>query len=144
MSLNLLQSMEAMTLPHLLEERSLALSRISGQKARIQKIDEIIVERLAEQAKNAMSAKTHGDVTLETPAGKFKASIDKTVKWDSTKLQNLAATLPWEKVIGIFKIDFSVPEAKYNALKDIEPMLAEKVEDARTVKYGDLKITPIE
>jgi hypothetical protein len=37
-----------------------------------------------------------------------------------------------------------VPEAKYNALKDIEQMLAEKVEDARTVKYGDLKITPIE
>lgn len=88
--------------------------------------------------------KTSGDLTLLTDAGKVKASISKTVKWDSAKLQKIASGMSWAEAQGVFKIDFSVPEANYKAAQNLKPELAEKLLDARSVKYGDLKLAIIE
>lgn len=52
--------------------------------------------------------------------------------------------MSWQEAQGLFKIDFSVSEANYKAAQNLKPELAEKLLDARTVKYGDLKISIVE
>lgn len=103
-----------------------------------------ITRRLSDDAKAlfAKADKASGDVTFETDDGKFKASIGKSVKWDSGQLQAIARQLPWEQVELLFDITFAVPEARYKAL--VDPALKAKLDDARTVKYGELSIKPVE
>ena len=129
------------------EQRAEMVRAIEDRKAILQQIDDKISDALSDIAYKAMEAagKTSGDVTITPFDGlRFKASVSKTVKYDSAKLQALAATLPWQKTTQLFKIDFSVPEENYKALQKLEPDLAAKIEEARTVKYGAMKITPIE
>lgn len=91
----------------------------------------------------AASDKTSGDITFESADGsKFKASIGKTVSWDGKILQGIARGMEWEQAQNLFDIKFSIKEAKYAALFD--PELKAKIDDARTVKYGDLSISPME
>ena len=104
-----------------------------------------ITNRLSDTAAKLFekSNKISGDVTFETPdGGKFKASISKTVSWDNGRLQSIARQFPYEQVEMLFDIKFSVPEAKYKALTD--PELKAKLDEARTVKYGELSIKPVE
>lgn len=113
--------------------------------ADIAAINAEITSRLSDTAAKLFekSEKTAGDVTFETPdGGKFKASISKTVSWDSGQLQSIARQLPYEQVELLFDIKFAVPEAKYKALTD--PALKAKLDEARTVKYGELSIKPVE
>lgn len=110
-------------------------------------LNNAIFASLEAQARSIYAAggKAAGDVTMAIDgAGKFKASISKTVSWDNDRLKAVAAKLPWEKTVALFKIDFSVPEAKFSALKDVDPELAGQLTEARTVKYGDLKIVAID
>ena len=102
-----------------------------------------INEILADDAKQRFGDKLSGDITFETEAGKFKASISKTVKWDSTKLQGIAANMPWQEVVSFFKIEFSVPEANYKSAQSLRPDLAALLDEARSTKYGELTIKPV-
>lgn len=84
--------------------------------------------------------KQSGDITFVDQNLKLKASISKTIKWDSAKLRAIASVLDWPTVEKLFDIEFSVPEARFNALTDDK--LRAQLVDARTVKYGALTITP--
>lgn len=112
--------------------------------AEIKAVTARISEILHDEAKQRFGDKLAGDVTFETPAGKFKASIGKTVKWGSGKLQAIAATMSWQEANALFKIDFSVPEANYKAAHSMNPTLAAKLDEARSTKYGELVIKPVE
>lgn len=102
-----------------------------------------ISEILADDAKQRFGDKLSGDITFENEAGKFKASIGKTVKWDSAKLQSIAANMPWPEVVSFFKIDFSVPESNYKSAQTLRPELAGLLDEARSTKYGELTIKPV-
>ena len=77
---------------------------------------------------------------LEDMGFQIKGEIDKTVSWDSKKLMDLAATMPFADVLAFFKIKFELPEATYKALLPSDPKKA-AIDAARTVKYGDIKVT---
>jgi hypothetical protein len=88
------------------------------------------------------AGKMHGTVNLAAGEGfKVQSDISRTVKWDSEKLKAVAGTLPWDKVSKLFKITFEVPEKTYTALAAVDPDLYEKIEEARQVRYGDMKLT---
>lgn len=126
---------------------SVAVAAIQPLQDEINYLREAIHKSLSGTATKLFSesGKSAGDITISVDgAGKFKASIGKTVRWDSSKLQSIAAGMSWSEASSIFKIDFSVPEVNFKAAKSMNPALAEKLIEARTVKYGDLKIVPIE
>lgn len=128
------------------EKLAVAMAEIKPLHDAVMTIEAKISKALEHQARNAFQAagKVAGDITLLTNAGKVKASISKSVKWDSTKLQAIASSMSWAEAQGVFKIDFSVPEANYKAAQTMRPELAAKLLDAREVKYGDLKLAIIE
>lgn len=126
---------------------SVAVSEMQPLQDEVNKLQEAISDALSDTAATlfANEGKNAGDITINIDgAGKFKASISKSVKWDSAKLQNIAASMPWNEAVGLFKIDFSVPEANFKAAQSMKPELAEKLIEARTVKYGDLKIVAVD
>jgi hypothetical protein len=96
--------------------------------------------RYKPQFASAFADKPSGEKTIECDGLSLKGEISKTVKWDSRALMNVAAEMPWDRVREIFKIEFSVPEATYNALAGANPDLFANIAAARTVKYGDLKV----
>lgn len=77
---------------------------------------------------------------LEDMGFQVKGEVDKTVTWDSKKLMDLASTMPFADVLAFFKIKFEVPEATYKSLLPSDPKKA-AIDAARTVKYGDVKVT---
>lgn len=125
---------------------AVAMDEIKPLHDEVMAIEAAIGKALEHQARNAFQAagKIAGDITLTTEAGKVKASISKSVKWDTSKLQAIASSMSWAEARGVFKIDFSVPEANYKAAQTMRPELAAKLLDAREVKYGDLKLDIIE
>lgn len=125
---------------------AVAMAEIQPLQDEVTAIEGAINKQLLDVAMQSFKNqdKLDGDLTLLTDAGKIKASISKTVKWDSAKLKTIASTMSWEEANGLFKIDFSVPEANYKAAQSLKPELAQQLQDARTVKRGDLKLTIIE
>jgi len=113
---------------------------IANLKDWIAQIDAELNARFAEDFQAAFAAgdKLSGQVTVERDGLKITGEISKTVKWDSKALMAVAATLPWERTAKLFKIEFSVPEATFNAITDED--LQKKIAAARTVKYGELKV----
>jgi hypothetical protein len=71
----------------------------------------------------------------------IKASRSKTTSYDSDALMKVASTMAWDRAQAIFTIRFGVSETIYKGLKAADPDLASRVEAARTVKTGDLKLT---
>lgn len=112
-------------------------------KERIKAVTDELASRVSNEAAALFQAqgKTSGDVTFVVDGVKLKASVSKTVKWDSDKLKDIASTMPWEAAHRIFDIDLKVPEATFKAIPD--PELVAKLEEARTVKYGEMTIKPI-
>lgn len=101
-----------------------------------------LVDRHAHTAAKVFEqeAKQCGEVTFILPNGlKFKASIDKTVKWDSKELENISSTMDWPTIQELFNIEFSIGELKYRGITDAE--LKARIDKARITKYGKLKIT---
>lgn len=138
------KGLQALSLAELRDHLLAAEARKATAVAEIGVLQEEISFRLSPEAAQLFAAagKDAGDVTFTTHGGlKFKASVSKTVKWDNAKLQAIAATMEWPVAQRLFKIDFAVPEATFKAILDDE--LRKKLEDARTTKLGDLKITPI-
>jgi uncharacterized coiled-coil protein SlyX len=90
-------------------------------------------QALAEQDKK------HGQHTFDVDGVKLTAEVRATVKWDSTKLEAVARTMPWQDVQRVFKVEFSVPEKTFQAITDTK--LLDQLIDARTVKYSEPKVT---
>lgn len=129
------------------EQRRNVVALIEQQKAILQQIDDRFAEVLGAGMREMMSTsgKQSGEITWTLEDGsKYKCSVSKTVKYDSEKLQRIASAMPWEKAQKVFRIELSVPEATYQNIVKLDPALANEIEDARTVRYGDIRVTPIE
>lgn len=100
--------------------------------------------------KQAGKDKSGGAATFEIGGVKFNAEAEKKVKWDSKKLQNLAAKLDWKVVVSIFKITFEVSETSYKNVVTsvsaglIPEAILEEINEARTVKIEEAKIKSAE
>lgn len=127
----------------LLAAQQEAQAEVANTKAWAIRIQSEIDVRLRDSAKAAFTQqqKVSGTLSMSLQDGIIaKVDIDKDVKWDSDKLLAVAQTLPWDCVRSLFKLAVSVPENTYKVLKDVDPALAAKVDEARTVKYSDPKI----
>lgn len=129
------------------EQRRQVVAEIERNKAILQQIDDHFAEVLGAGMREMMSTsgKQSGEITWTLEDGsRYKGSVSKTVKYDSDKLQRIASSMPWDKAQNVFKIELSVPEATYQDIRKLDPALAREIEEARTVRYGDIKVTPIE
>lgn len=98
----------------------------------------------AADQKYADENKQHGVVHFTLDNVPLTADISKKVEWDSNKLMAVAAKLPWEKVQTLFKIEMSMGEKVFAVIDAgaIAPEIVADIKAARTVKYGEPKITP--
>lgn len=126
-------------LSDLKQRRAEIVAELNAAKAALDDIDQHIlaatqstIEQLFE-----LTGKQGGTVTGEIEGLKIKGSRSKTVKWDSAKLREIARELDAETFDRLIKMDLSIPERTYDFL-DAE--MRAKVDAARTVKYGDLKV----
>lgn len=106
-------------------------------------IDRAIAEKYDATAKIAFekAGKTDGKVSVDLPGGlKLSAYVGKKVEWDQPKLMAAAKNMPWADVQHYFKIEFGVSEKFYKALPPSSEFKT-KLDDARTVKRGDIKIS---
>jgi len=133
------------SLTHLTADRQDLLDGAADIQQELADIQAEIDRRFSDAGKLALdtAGKDYGTITREVENGyKIKADIKQTVKWDGAALQAIAADMTWEKIQHWFKIDFSVPEAKFKA---IEPGPFRKaIEKARTTKLSPIKITLID
>lgn len=128
------------TLDQLLVEQDAAALDTSAAKGRTLRVKQEIASRFAESAKRTLTekGKSHGSVTIPLQDGfEVKGDAKQTVKWDSAKLQAVAQTLPWERVIALFKIDFSMSETIYKGIAALSPELRAQIDAARTTSVGE-------
>lgn len=114
---------------------------ISTAKAEMETIQAELRRRFESRLTEHLASmeKQHGQHTFEVDGLKLTAEITARVKWDSQRLEAIASKMPWPEVQRLFKIDFSVPEKNYAAIRDEK--LLDQLIDARTVKYSEPKIT---
>ncbi len=126
-------------------ERVRNLVALADYQSNLSDIQAEIDRRFSDAGKLALdtAGKVYGTATREVEGGyKIKADVKQAVKWDGAALQAIAADMTWEKIQHWFKIDFSMPEAKFKA---IEPGPFRKaIEKARTTKLSPIKITLID
>ncbi|CAB4149699.1 hypothetical protein UFOVP543_18 [uncultured Caudovirales phage] len=110
------------------------------QKSTIDSIYEELLERYSAKftAELAESGKQDGEMTREIDGHRLTFAVKAKVKWDSSKLQEVASSLDPNIVYKVFKIDFSVPERTFKALTDDK--LIQAISTARTVEYAAPKI----
>lgn len=132
------------TLDQLLAEQDAAAFDKAAAAARNLRVSQELANRYSESARQALAQldKTHGSATLPLQDGfAVKAEVKQTVKWDSAKLQEVAQTLPWERVIVLFKIKFEMSETIYKGVAALSPELRAQIDAARTTVIGDPSIT---
>lgn len=137
---------------NLIIERDKALANSKAWKEEAGKKDLALAEIIGPEQiiQNAGKDKDGGSTTVELFGAKFNVEAEKKVKWDSAKLQALAATMPWPMVNAIFKIKFEIAEAKYKDLVTnagagmFDPAILKAINDARTVEIGEAKIKSAE
>jgi hypothetical protein len=83
--------------------------------------------------------KADGTIRFVSDNHLFKCVLPKRVEWDSGKLANVARDMPPGEAALLFKIEYSVPEARFKSITDT--ILRHNLMQARTVKYGEPKIT---
>lgn len=136
----------------LIIDRDQAKANQEGWKDQFDKITDQLAEVVKPEGhlKAAGKLETGGSTTVEDSGGKFTFEAAKSVKWDSDKLQNIAAGLKWNMVISLFKIKFEMTETQYKNLVSnvqagvIDQSILDAVNDARTVNIGEAKIKSAE
>jgi len=118
-----------------------ARAALAAAKGRLDELETAFTAALVGEAAAEFNeaGKSEGDITFRANGVKVKATVPKTVKWDSAKLQAIAAEMPWSTVERLFDIKFGMKESTYKAIPD-EALLA-KVNEARTTKVGELKVS---
>jgi hypothetical protein len=111
-----------------------AKADLADLNGRIKEVAAPLVARAYER-----DAKAEGTVRFTADNHTFKCEVGKTVKWDSAMLQGIASQMVPAAAALLFKIEYSVPEAQFKAIND--DVLSRSLLQARTVKYGDPKIT---
>jgi len=98
-----------------------------------------LANRFSGALSNKLNKNTALSGSLEVDGHKIKGSISKSVKWDSDKLQRMASIMGWDEIQHYFKITFSMSETVFKGM--LPGPLQEEMAAARTVKYGDLKVS---
>lgn len=114
---------------------------LSDLKQTLSIFEDELSKRQTNNAKAVLDGegKQYGTTTFTFGKLKLKAEAKKSVSWDSDKLKAIAGSLPWPVVERMFDIEFSIPERVYSGIVDQE--LLDKIDAARTTKYGDMKVT---
>lgn len=138
-----LRELSLTEIAHERQEYGLAAERVKTYLANIQtEID----RRFSGAAKLTLDeqGKSYGTASREIEGGfKLKADIKQTVKWDGAALKAIAAGMgTLQEIEHWFKIEFSVPEAKFKAIPPGD--LLDDVTAARTTKLSPLKVTLID
>lgn len=136
----------------LVKEQAAAKVNSDAWKAEAARKNAELVQMLNPEAyvKAAGKNETGGSTTVTEHGAKFTMEMEKKVKWDSKKLQAIAAKLPWAQVEAVFKISFEVTEAVYKSLvTNANAGLFPKetlalIDDARTVEISEAKIKSAE
>jgi hypothetical protein len=134
---------EEVSLATLYAMQEIASGQAALAKARTAVVQAELERRLGASAKAAydQAGKEHGTLSLPLQGGLMaKLDVTKKVEWDSEKLLKLAQTMPWERVTAMFKIVFAVSETTYKGIAVLDGDLKAKIDDARTVKFGQPKI----
>lgn len=115
-----------------------ALAALAGAAKNVQaEISSRWAEKVAE--KYAQMKKEGGAVSIRQPDGlTVKAISSKKVEWDETQLRGLASQMDQPQFDHYFKFSISVPEKVYASCS---PNIKEEFDKARTVKWGEPKIT---
>ena len=127
------------TLPELLAEQDAAAFDLSAAKGRVLRLSQALVHRFGASATAALeqAGMTHGSMSLPMQDGfVLKTDTKQTVKWDSATLQEIAQSLPWERVNALFKIAFSMSETVYKGIAAVAPDLRDRIDKARTTTIG--------
>lgn len=127
------------SLAELLKEQDAAVFAAAAAKGRAQRVSQELSARYAESAIRSLSeaGKSHGTVTIPLQDGfSVKGDAKQTVKWDSDKLQEIAQTLPWDRVNALFGIKFTMSETIYKGVSALSPELRAKIDAARTTTIG--------
>jgi hypothetical protein len=112
---------------------------VAPLNAELDAIRAAVEARYTHRVVDAYGNRASGDVTVPLDGiAKLKGSRSKAVKWDGEALRKLATSLSIAEINHLFKIDFSIPESIYKALPP--GPLKDKIDAARTVKYGALQI----
>lgn len=132
------------SIPALYSMQAEFAKQVADARSRLGAVTAELFTRFAASVKATLdqAGKTHGSATLPLQDGfALKTDTKQTVKWDSAQLQAIATTLPWERVVALFKIDFSMSETIYKGVAALSPELREKIDAARTTKIGEPVIT---
>lgn len=145
-------SNSAPILRSLVQSRAKALEVKKNAEVEVKRIDEQIAQLIDPQTMIAAAGKDSGQVSENFNGIKITVKADKKVKWDSNVLMAAASKLDWAQTVSLFDIDFSMKEAKYNALVEnvtsglaphLLPLL-NAVKEARTVEITAAKVQAAE
>lgn len=131
---------EQVSLDTLFALQTAATDRLERAKAAQSIVVTEITRRFSDSAKEALrqAGKSHGSISLPLQDGmSAKADVRQTVDWDSDKLMEIAKTMPWDRVVAMFKIKFSMSETIYKGIAAASPDIRKAIDDARTVKFSD-------
>jgi len=133
-------SPQSLTLEEIRQAVATQQSIIDAAKAQMDILNGELRSRFESRLTTALAEqdKKHGQHTFEVDGHKLTAEITARVKWDSSKLEKVAYSMPWADVQRIFKVEFSVPEKTFATISDAK--LLDQLVDARTVKYSDPKV----
>lgn len=135
-------SAQPKTLDELLAARAHIEAQLAEGKAYLAVVNQAINETAGSAASLGFqrNGQTSGTVKFALDAKIYKAEIEKTVKWDSDMLQQVAGSLPFELARDTFKVTYSVTETVFKTLADD---VQAKLMPARTVKYSEPKISAV-
>jgi len=125
----------------LAEARNELEAKLAPKKTRLEEVNADILRIGVPLASAVYQREGKPDGTIKFASGDhiFKSVIGKTVSYDSEMLREIATSIPWQQAQEIFKIKLDVSETTFKKLEDQE--LKQRIMAARTVKYGEPKIS---
>ena len=131
----------------LLEKKAQAKTNIKAWKIVEKDIDASIADIINPEAilREADKLEDGGSKSIEMHGAKFSVEAKKTVKWDSAKLQAVAAQMDWPTVSALFDITFKMKEKTFEASQGLmDPSVMNQIKDARAVTIGEPSIKKAE
>lgn len=127
----------------LLADREALERELGLVKGRLTQLNERIAEAVKQPMESAFAreGKPDGTVKFALDNHIFKAVVDKRVEWNSDALADIARELGPDGTAELLKVKttYSMSEPIFKTIQN--PELRAKLTIARTVKYGEPKIT---
>lgn len=105
-------------------------------------LDELLIRHSSDfNSRRKVLEKPTGDFCATLCGVKLKSTIETKVTWDQDKLLALGEKIGWDEWKSLVEIEYKVSEKNF---KGADAALKAVLQEARTVKYSDLKITFVE